>query len=46
MATRFPERAMTEPNPRLDPDPPTNTEKDPDDGVSGDDLKGRLRARG
>jgi Protein of unknown function (DUF3072) len=28
---------MTDPNPKLDPDPPTNTEKDPDDWVSGDD---------
>lgn len=24
-------------NPKLDPDPPTNTTKDPDDWVSGDD---------
>ncbi len=24
-------------NPKLDPDPPSNTEKDPDDWVSGDD---------
>ncbi|ADK99833.1 DUF3072 domain-containing protein [Brevundimonas subvibrioides] len=28
---------MTDPNPKLDPDPPTNTEKDPADWVSGDD---------
>ena len=25
------------PNPKLDPDPPTNTQKDPDQWVSGDD---------
>lgn len=28
---------MTDANPKLDPNPPTNTEKDPDDWVSGDD---------
>ena len=28
---------MSDTNPKLDPDPPTNTEKDPDDWVSGDD---------
>ncbi|WP_077354200.1 DUF3072 domain-containing protein [Brevundimonas sp. LM2] len=28
---------MTDPNPKLDPDPPTNTEKDPSDWVSGND---------
>ncbi len=28
---------MSDVNPKLDPDPPTNTEKDPDDWVSGDD---------
>ncbi len=28
---------MTDANPKLDPDPPTNTEKDPDDWVSGGD---------
>lgn len=37
MATQFLECAVTDPNPKLDPDPPTNTEKDPDDWVSGDD---------
>lgn len=28
---------MSDANPKLDPNPPTNTEKDPDDWVSGDD---------
>ncbi|WP_428151315.1 DUF3072 domain-containing protein [Brevundimonas sp.] len=28
---------MSDVNPKLDPNPPTNTEKDPDDWVSGDD---------
>ncbi len=28
---------MTDANPKLDPNPPSNTEKDPDDWVSGDD---------
>jgi hypothetical protein len=28
---------MTDANPKLDPNPPTNTEKDPDDWVSGGD---------
>lgn len=28
---------MTDANPKLDPNPPTNTEKDPSDWVSGDD---------
>ena len=28
---------MSDANPKLDPDPPTNTEKDPDDWVSGGD---------
>ena len=28
---------MTVANPKLDPNPPTNPEKDPDDWVSGDD---------
>ena len=46
MATQFPECALTDLNPGLDPDPPTKTGKDPDDRVSGDDLKGRLRAGG
>ena len=36
MATQFQGCAMTDPNPKLDTDPPTNTEKDPDDWVSGD----------
>jgi hypothetical protein len=27
----------TQSNPKLDPDPPSNTAKDPDDWVSGDD---------
>jgi len=27
----------TQTNPKLDPDPPSNTAKDPDDWVSGDD---------
>ncbi len=28
---------MSDANPKLDPNPPTNTEKDPDDWVSGGD---------
>lgn len=28
---------VAEGNPKLDPDPPSNTEKDPEDWVSGDD---------
>lgn len=28
---------MSDVNPKLDPDPPTNTQKNPDDWVSGDD---------
>ncbi|WGM32722.1 DUF3072 domain-containing protein [Brevundimonas sp. NIBR11] len=28
---------MSDINPKLDPNPPTNTQKDPDDWVSGDD---------
>lgn len=28
---------MSDVNPKLDPNPPTNTEKNPDDWVSGDD---------
>ena len=28
---------MSDANPKLDPNPPTNTQKDPDDWVSGDD---------
>lgn len=37
MATQSQEFVMTDANPKLDPNPPTNTEKDPDDWVSGDD---------
>ncbi|MES2860664.1 MAG: DUF3072 domain-containing protein [Pseudomonadota bacterium] len=29
---------MSDANPKLDPNPPTNTEKNPDDWVSGGDL--------
>lgn len=37
MATQSQEFAVSDANPKLDPNPPTNTEKNPDDWVSGSD---------